>query len=154
MTAALLHDGASIKTDTHTLTVNAPPRPPPPPSPSISIAGLVNTMDTGTNDAFTVEVSNLDSSHTYKVQVSASESNVSFDSNCTLHTDETQEFTGETSKSVDFVAHACSVPGGTITAKLLRGTANNLRCETPPDRDGAADTNHRPKWRDNRDRRT
>ena len=123
VTATLLHDGASVDTDTHSLTVTAPPRVVTPPTPAIRISGLLSTMDTGDNHPFTVEASNLNSSRTYKVRVSASNGNVSFDSNCTLNTEETQEFTGETSKSVAFVARACAAPGATITAELLRGTA-------------------------------
>ena len=82
MTATLLHDGASVDTDTHPLTVTTAPRVVTPPTPAIRIAGLVSTMERGDNDSFTVTASNLVSSATYTIDVSTDDTGIGFDSNC------------------------------------------------------------------------
>ena len=119
VTATLLHDGASVDTDTHSLTVTTPPRVVTPPTPAIRIAGLVSTMERGDNAPFTVTASNLVSSASYDIQVSTNNANVGFDAGCADQEDDVTVPAGDTSHTSTFTLHACSTAGGIVTATLL-----------------------------------
>ena len=115
-----------------------PPRPPPPRTPAIRISGLVNNMDRGDNDAFTVEASNLVSSASYDIQVSTNNANVGFDAGCADQEDDVTVPAGDTSHTSTFTLHACSTGSGTVTATLSRDGStvdtdtHSLTVTTPP----------------------
>ena len=137
VTATLLHDGASVDTDTHPLTVTTAPRPPSPPTPTIRISGLVSTMERGDNDSFTVTASNLVSSATYTIDVSTDDTGIGFDSNCS---DREEEVTvqSKTLHDVSLTLYGCATAGGTVTATLSRDGStvdthtHSLTVTTPP----------------------
>ena len=91
-------------------------------SGSIDISGLVTSMEEGTSDSFTVDASNLDSSQSYSIQVTTSNSDIGFNSSCS-DTSETEAVpAGSTSYSTSFTLHACDTSGGTVTTTLLRSS--------------------------------
>ena len=137
VTATLLHDGASVDTDTHSITVTTTSRPPPPRTPGIDISGLVNTMDMGDNDSFTVTASNLVSSASYTIDISTDDTGIGFDSNCTNREEEVT-VQSKTLHAVYLTLYGCATAGGTVTATLSRDGStvdtdtHSLTVTTPP----------------------
>ena len=114
-----------------------PPRPVSPPTPTISISGLVNTMDRGDNDSFTVTASNLVSSASYTIDVSTDDTGIGFDSNCSDR-DEEVTVQSKTLHAVPLTLYGCATAGGTVTATLSRDGStvdtdtHSLTVTTPP----------------------
>ena len=92
--------------------------PPRPPTPAISISGLVNTMDMGDNDSFTVTASNLVSSTSYTIDVSTDDTGIGFDSNCT-NRDQTETVQSNSPHTISLTLYGCASGDGTVTATLL-----------------------------------
>ena len=92
------------------------------PDPSISISGLASSLEVGTSDSFTVSASNLDSSNSYTIEVTTSNTNAGFNSTCS-DTEETVDVpASSTSHSATITLYACGGRGAIVTAKLKRGT--------------------------------
>ena len=112
VTAALVLDGNTIDTDTQDVAVV--------PDPTISIVDLVDSMNEEDSDAFTVSVSNLVSSSSYKIQVTTNRDDLGFDTGCGTGQSEVTVPAG-TSHIANFTLYGCTAPGGTVTATLLLG---------------------------------
>ena len=112
VTAALVLDGNTIDTDTQDVAVV--------PDPTISIVDLVDSMNEEDSDAFTVSVSNLVSSSSYKIQVNTNRDDLGFDTGCGTGQSEVTVPAG-TSHIANFTLYGCTAPGGTVTATLLLG---------------------------------
>ena len=106
--------------------------------PAVSIDGLVGELEKGSSDSFRVNATGLDTSKTYWIRIRASSayqaggsqgnvipSNVGFNSTC-LDIKEDESVSGVSSTSVGRTLHACSTPGGTVTAFLYEGETSLL----------------------------
>ena len=120
-----------------TPTSTPTPTPPPPTDPEIDISGLGTTLEEGDQDTFTVTASDLDSSRSYAVEVTTSDSDIGFNSTCS---DRQENFTvsGRTSQNERITLYACDTSGGTVTATLFRGSttlatdSQYVRVTAPP----------------------
>ena len=88
-------------------------------SPTISIDDLLPGLNEGASDAFTVSVGNLDSSTSYTIEVTADNSDIGFNSDCTTLQQTSTVTAGEMSDSASFTLYGCDSTGGIVTAKLL-----------------------------------
>ena len=88
-------------------------------SPTISIDDLLPALNEGASDAFTVSVGNLDSSTSYTIEVTADNSDIGFNSDCTTLQQTSTVTAGEMSDSASFTLYGCDSTGGIVTAKLL-----------------------------------
>ena len=88
-------------------------------SPTISIDDLLPGLNEGASDAFTVSVGNLDSSTSYTIEVTADNSDIGFNSDCTTLQQTSTVTAGEMSHSASFTLYGCDSTGGIVTAKLL-----------------------------------
>ncbi len=108
---------------TPTPTPTPPPPPPPPDSdPEIDISGLVRSMKRGLSDGFTVRASDLDSSQSYSIRVTTSNSGIGFNSSCSDRQEDATAPSGSTSYSTSFTLYGCAVSDGMMTATLLRSS--------------------------------
>lgn len=97
-------------------------------SHSIEISGLLGTLQEGGSDGFTVRASNLLQSNSYTINVTTDNSNIGFDSNCSV-TPTPIPVTVSSDKSnfsSELTLYACSAPGGAVTAKLSMGDVGDL----------------------------
>ncbi len=92
------------------------------PRPSIAISGLDASIEAGQTDTFTVSASNLATTMSYGIRVTTDDSDIGFDGACADRQEDTTVPAASTSHSAAFTLHACSTPGGTVTATLLEGT--------------------------------
>ena len=130
VTATLLQDGASVDTDTHSLTVTTRPRPPTPPTPTISISGLVNTMDMGDNDSFTVTASNLVSSASYTIELTTDDAAIGFNSDCTDREEPLTVTANSLSHTTGPITlYGCDAERGKVTATLKSGGGSLVSAE-------------------------
>ena len=90
--------------------------------PSIAISGLDASIEVGRSDAFTVSASNMATTTSYGIRVTAHDSGIGFDATCADRQQDTTVPAASTSHSAVFTLHACSTTGGTVTATLLQGT--------------------------------
>ena len=90
-------------------------------SPTISIDDLLPGLNEGASDAFTVSVGNLDSSTSYTIEVTADNSDIGFNSDCTTLQQTTTVTAGEMSHSASFTLYGCDSTGGIVTATLKTG---------------------------------
>ena len=115
VTAKLLLDTTEIDTDTEDVTVL--------PNPTIEITGLVETIDQGENDAFTVALQHLDSLASYTIRLTtdnADNANLGFNSDCTERQKDVSVSSGGTSHTTgDITLYGCAATGGTVTVNLL-----------------------------------
>ena len=88
-------------------------------SPTISIDDLLPGLNEGASDAFTVSVDNLDSLKSYTIEVTADNSDIGFNSDCTTLQQTSTVTAGEMSDSASFTLYGCDSTGGIVTAKLL-----------------------------------
>ena len=131
VTAKLRRGATDVDTASQYVTVN-------PPDPGISISGLVGSMDEGGSDSFTVSASNLVSSNSYTIRVTTSNSDIGFNQACSDRQEDVTVPANRTSYSTSITLHGCDDPGGTVTAKLRRGTtdvdtASQYVTVNPPD---------------------
>ena len=111
VTATLVLDGNTIDTDTQDVAVV--------PDPTISIVDLVDSMNEGDNDPFTVSVSNLVSSSSYTIQVATNRDDLGFVTGCATGQSDVNVTPNSESHTANFTLYGCTAPGGTVTAKLL-----------------------------------
>ena len=112
LTAKLLLGNTEIDTDTHDVTVL--------PNPTIEITGLVESIDEGENDPFTVALEHLDSSASYTIRLTTDNINIGFNSDCTERQKDVSVSSGGTSHTTgDVTLYGCAATGGTVTANLL-----------------------------------
>ena len=131
VTAKLRRGTTDVDTASQYVTVN-------PPDPGISISNLVGSMDEGGSDSFTVSASNLVSSNSYTIRVTTSNSDIGFNQACSDRQEDVTVPANRTSYSTSITLHGCDDPGGTVTAKLRRGTtdvdtASQYVTVNPPD---------------------
>ena len=70
-------------------------------------------MRVGTSTSFTVNATNLDSSKSYSIQVSRSNSNLGFDGGCTDQQEDATVSAGNNgAHSASFTLHACTPVAG------------------------------------------
>ena len=90
-------------------------------SPTISIDDLLPGLNEGASDAFTVSVGNLDSSTSYTIEVTADNSDIGFNSDCTTLQQTATVTAGEMSDSASFTLYGCDSTVGIVTATLKTG---------------------------------
>ena len=105
---------------TTTVTV---PNPPAPPDPSVSISELATTIDKGGSDSFTVSASDLLTYNSYTIEVTASDSDIGFNSGCSDLSDSEDTSAKSTAYTATFTLYGCRVGSGTVTAKLKQGSS-------------------------------
>ena len=106
--------------------------------PTVSIDGLVGELEKGTSDSFRVNATGLDTSKTYRIRIQASNayqaggsqgnvipSNVGLTNDC-RYIEANERVSNVSSTSVGRTLHACSTPGGTVTAFLYEGETSLL----------------------------
>ena len=113
VTATLLSGNTTIAEMSRVVTVQVAG------SPTISIDDLLPGLNEGASDAFTVSVGNLDSSTSYTIEVTADNSDIGFNSDCTTLQQTSTVTAGEMSDSASFTLYGCDSTGGIVTAKLL-----------------------------------
>ena len=113
VTATLLSGNTTIAEMSRVVTVQVAG------SPTISIDDLLPGLNEGASDAFTVSVGNLDSSTSYTIEVTADNSDIGFNSDCTTLQQTSSVTAGEMSDSASFTLYGCDSTGGIVTAKLL-----------------------------------
>lgn len=91
-----------------------------PPS-TIALSDLDDDMNEGESDSFTVEALNLSTKRTYTVTVRAGNSDIGFDSSCSVQQAQATAPSGSKSFRTTFTLHACDATGGTVTASLGGG---------------------------------
>ena len=119
ITAKLLLGTTEIDTDTEDVTVV--------PNPTIEITGLVETIDQGENDEFTVAAQHLVSSQNYAIRVTA-ENGIGFNSDCSNQSEPVAVPAGG-SHSASLRLYACTAIGGTVTVNLLLDS-NSIATDT------------------------
>ena len=119
VTAKLLLGTTEIDTDTEDVTVV--------PNPTIEITGLVETIDQGENDEFTVAAQHLVSSQNYAIRVTA-ENGIGFNSDCSNQSEPVAVPAGG-SHSASLRLYACTAIGGTVTVNLLLDS-NSIATDT------------------------
>ena len=119
VTAKLLLGSTEIDTDTQDVTVV--------PNPTIEITGLVETIDQGENDEFTVAAQHLVSSQNYAIRVTA-ENGIGFNSDCSNQSEPVTVPAGG-SHSASLRLYACTAIGGTVTVNLLLDS-NSIATDT------------------------
>ena len=90
-------------------------------SPTISIDDLLPDLNEGASDAFTVSVDNLDSSKSYTIEVTADNSDIGFNGDCTDLDGTSPAITGKTSDTASFTLYGCDSDDGIVTATLKTG---------------------------------
>ena len=90
----------------------------PPPGPSVEIVELAEAMAEGQTDDFEVALSHLSASGSYFLDVSTGGANLGFDAGCADRLEESGVLTGQASRTESLTLHACTAPGGTVTATL------------------------------------
>ena len=113
VTATLLSGNTTIAEMSRVVTVQLAG------SPTIAIDDLLPDLNEGASDAFTVSVDNLDSSTSYTIEVTADNSDIGFNSDCTTLQQTSSVTAGEMSDSASFTLYGCDSTGGIVTAKLL-----------------------------------
>lgn len=107
-------------TPTRTPTPTQSPTPTRIPSPTIEIAGLVHELEVGQRDSFTLSASNLASTHTYSIQIAASNGDIGFNASCSDLATTASIPSGRTSHHLTVTLHGCHTTGGTVTVTLRR----------------------------------
>ena len=131
VTAKLKRGTTTLDTASKSVTVDPPP-------PSIEISGLDTSLEEGDNDSFTVKASDLLSSSSYTIQVTTSNSDVGFNSSCSTRTRSIKVPARRTAHTSNLTLYGCDTTGGTVTAKLKRGTttldtaSQSVRVTVPP----------------------
>ena len=97
------------------------------PNPTIEITGLVETIDQGENDEFTVAAQHLVSSQNYAIRVTA-ENGIGFNSDCSNQSEPVAVPAGG-SHSASLRLYACTAIGGTVTVNLLLDS-NSIATDT------------------------
>ena len=92
------------------------------PSVEITISDLADTTELGASDPFSVTISNLISSVTYNITVTADNANAGFDTGCPDLSKNAPAYTGGTSHSAPFTLYTCGVGDATVTATVTTGT--------------------------------
>ena len=114
VTATLLSGGSTIDDATQTVTVKL--------RPSIAFSELDDMLNVGSTDDFKVIASNLDSSATYTIRVTADNTNIGFNSDCTDQQEDPTVPANITSHTTGMIMlHGCATTGGTVTATLSSG---------------------------------
>ena len=119
VTAKLLLGSTEVDTDSEDVTVV--------PNPTIEITGLVETIDQGENDEFTVAAQHLVSSQNYAIRVTA-ENGIGFNSDCSNQSEPVTVPAGG-SHSASLRLYACTAIGGTVTVNLLLDS-NSIATDT------------------------
>ncbi|MYD51356.1 MAG: hypothetical protein F4W93_07715 [Dehalococcoidia bacterium] len=94
-------------------------------TPSVSLSGLGTSLAKDESDPFDVEVSNISSDVTYRIEMLAGDSDLSFTDDC--EDPDTTKQSGNLSgdaeheASTNFTLYACKVGGSTVFASLLHG---------------------------------
>ena len=107
--------------------------------PPITISGLVDTMQVGQGDQFTVSVTDLVSIRSYSIQVSTDDASIGFNSGCTQQVANVTVPSSRTQFSRTLTLYGCGTPGGTVTATLWQGsnrltsTTEDVSVTSPPD---------------------
>ena len=115
VTAKLLSDGNTVVSDTEKVKVN---------EPTITIQGLAIDLNEAASHAFTVGVDNLDSSSSYTIRLTTDDDDLGFNSDCSNRLHDVPVTANSTSFTTSSLTlYGCDAPGGTVTAILLRGTA-------------------------------
>ena len=91
------------------------------PQVEITISDLADTTELGTSDPFTVTISNLISSVTYNITVTADNANAGFDAGCPDLSKNAPAYTGGTSHSAPFTLYTCWVGEVSVTATVTAG---------------------------------
>ena len=119
VTAKLLLGSTEVDTDSEDVTVV--------PNPTIEITGLVETIDQGENDEFTVAAQHLVSSQNYAIRVTA-ENGIGFNSDCSNQSEPVTVPAGG-SHSASLRLYACTAIGGPVTVNLLLDS-NSIATDT------------------------
>ena len=97
--------------------------------PPITISGLIDTMQVGQSDQFTVSVTDLVSIRSYSIQVSTDDASIGFNSGCTDQVENLTVGSSRTQFSRTLTLYGCGTSGGTVTATLWQGS-NELTSAT------------------------
>ena len=114
MTTKLKRGNTTIATASQPVKVTVPP--------SIEISGLADSLQEGNTDSFTVKASNLVSSSSYTIEVTTNNSDIGFNSSCSDRREDSAVPSNRTTHSASFTLYGCETTGGTVTAKLKRGS--------------------------------
>ena len=118
ITAVLLQGGRTVGTATWDVRVEVPPS-----GPSIQIWGLASAMAENQSDQFEVVASHMTPNSSFSIVVRTGSTNLAFGSRCTHTIRDPVVGYGEPTHTSSFTLHACTAPGGILTAKLTRGAS-------------------------------
>ncbi len=92
------------------------------PSTSISISGVDTSMKVGESDSFTISASNLDTSRSYTVRLTTSDSDAGFNSSCSDRSDTINIPANRSSYTTSHTVYACREGSARLEAELRRGS--------------------------------
>ncbi len=91
--------------------------------PSIQIWGLAPVLVQGQSDQFMAMASYLAPLTSFFVTLGTDNANLGFSDNCLIRGQEDLVNSGDPSHTMSRTLHGCAVPGGTMTAELIRGSS-------------------------------
>ena len=118
VTATLRSGQTVISTVTHDVTVTTPTEPR---LPSIEFQDPPSSIEEGQSGGVRTRAFYLSLTESYSVRVTTDSANIGFNSDCSDRQHDSAIGRGNASGVVAFSLYACTAPGGTITATLLRG---------------------------------
>ena len=117
ITAVLKHGTTTLLTERFAVAVSLPATPR---LPSIEFVNLSPTPMQGMVDPFSVRAFYLGETTSYTIRVTTDNANLGFDSTCSIRFHEHETTASNITAFRLLRLHACSAPGGTLTASLLR----------------------------------
>ena len=90
--------------------------------PEIAVSDLQPTITQGQSDSFIVSAHNLLPDNSYTIRVDTSNIDIGFNTSCSRPSSNLTVPARSVSHSTTLTLHACSTPGGAVTAKLLHGS--------------------------------
>ena len=118
VTATLLEGTKTVGAASLDVTVEATST-----EPSIQIWGLAPVLVQGQSDQFMAVASHLAPLTSFFVTLGTDNANLGFSDNCLIRGQEDLVNSSDPSHTMTRTLHGCAVPGGTMTAELIRGSS-------------------------------